>query len=194
MLKYIKDSKGLVLATERKFCEENIEIKLEEDSERNLVPNNIVKGKTILGVEGKVYPLSSFVESGGDMDIKASDLDGASSIRDYAFYANYKLVGIEIPEGVSTIGIWSFYCCDKLSNIVLPSTVESIGHRAFSLNQSSAKTPCSITVKAQIPPRLGNDVFTDRENFTIYVPKGCANTYKKSWSAYANYITETTEA
>lgn len=51
----IKNKDGIKLLTEKKYCTENIEIALDDTSYLYLVPANIKKGVTILGVTGELH-------------------------------------------------------------------------------------------------------------------------------------------
>lgn len=73
-------------------------------------------------------------------EIRASDLDGVTSIRDWAFY-NYslttKLIKIQIPDSVKYIGRSAFDDCEHLENLHLGNSVEHIGERAFAYNDNN---------------------------------------------------------
>lgn len=71
------------------------------------------------------------VVDGSITEITSSDLEGATQIRDYAFYYFYSLTNIEIPDTVTNIGTYSFYNCPNLKNVVLSNTLETIGNNAF---------------------------------------------------------------
>ena len=57
--------------------------------------------------------------------------DGVTTIGDYAFYYNSKMIWVGIPEGVTAIGQGAFFGCSKLENIELPNSLVTIGEEAF---------------------------------------------------------------
>jgi len=63
----------------------------------------------------------------------------ATSIGDYAFYANAGLTSITIPIGVTRIGQGAFWAAADLIDISIPSSVTSIGDYAF-YNMASSTT------------------------------------------------------
>ena len=109
-----------------------------------------------------------------------------TSIADQTFHGSPLLTTIEIPEGVTSIGRIAFSFCASLANVTIPSTVTSIDELAFYGCQSLAE----VTSLATTPPALGGSVFTDIASpATLYVPTGCAPTYKASdWAQYFSTI------
>ena len=70
-----------------------------------------------------------------EIDVKIdipSEIDGyqVTKIGDRAFYDNYSIIGVTIPETVKSIGDYAF-CQTGLSNIIIPDSVTSIGEYAF---------------------------------------------------------------
>lgn len=57
--------------------------------------------------------------------------DGVTTIGDYAFYNNYKLIWVGIPEGVTAIEHGAFFNCSRLENIEFPNSLVTIGEEAF---------------------------------------------------------------
>ena len=112
----------------------------------------------------------------------------AKSIGEYAFWNGTKLTSINIPDGVTSIGQSAFSGCSALTSINIPDGVTSIGQSAFS--GCSALT--SIYCYANTPPTIG--YHSIGEGTTLYVPKGCKESYQSSeWNDYFTNITEMEE-
>jgi hypothetical protein len=114
--------------------------------------------------------LASLVD-GSITEVTARDLEGATSIGDYAFYNCSKLTSIdfgnnsklktigaqafrgctiltniEIPYGLTTIGTYAFRECRNITSIHIPNTVTSIGsafYQCYGLTNISI--PSSVT-------------------------------------------------
>lgn len=74
-------------------------------------------------------------------DVTAGDLEGATKIGDYAFYACSGLTSITIPDSVTAIGGWAFDNCINLGTITLPKSITNVGQWAFKGVGSSKNTP-----------------------------------------------------
>ena len=71
------------------------------------------------------------------------------------------------------IGEYAFFFCTHLTSVAIPNSVTSIGNSAFS--KCSGLT--SVTVLNPIPVIISEDVFSNRINVTLYVPKGSKEAY-----------------
>ncbi len=71
----------------------------------------------------------------------------------------------------------------RLESIVIPAGVTEIGSYAF----SGCYNLSSVTVEAETPPTLGNNVLNG-SNCNIYIPCGTLETYQVAWSNYASRI------
>lgn len=96
-------------------------------------------------------------------EITASDLQGATKIRDYAFYYG-TITSIDIPNSVTSIGIYAFKDCRSLTSVVIPASVASIGNYAFSTCQglTSVEIPDSVA-------SIGTQAFYGCVNLTSVV-------------------------
>ena len=125
------------------------------------------------------------------------------NILDYAFHNCENLTSVVIGDGVTTIGGYAFNYCRGLTSVVIPDSVTSIGNGAFTWCYiltsvvipdsvttigESAFAPCdgltSVTFKSLEPLTYVSSWFNycwRLEN--IYVPYGCAETYKTKWAA-----------
>ena len=57
--------------------------------------------------------------------------NNVTSIGDYAFYGNYEITSITIPDNITSIGWCSFAECGGLTEITIPGSITSIGEGAF---------------------------------------------------------------
>lgn len=110
--------------------------------------------------------------------------NGATSVGSYAFQSCRGLVNVTIPDSVTSIGESAFYGCSGLTNVVIGSGVTIINNFVF----YNCTSLISLTIKATTPPSLGYDVFTNTNDFSIYVLSQCVDTYKKRWPKYASRI------
>lgn len=77
-------------------------------------------------------------------EITASDLQGVTKIRDYAFY-NSPITSITFPSSLVEIGSYAFYGCRNLSGrLIIPEGVTSIGYLSFGMCFPSLYLPTTI--------------------------------------------------
>lgn len=103
--------------------------------------------------------------------------DGVTSIAEGAFRGCTELTNIVIPEGVNTIGASAFRGCTGLTSVSLPSTITSIGNYAFSAFDEVYNLT-TVTVGMTSPVAIASEVFPNRANSILYVPKGSRSAYK----------------
>ena len=139
--------------------------------------------------------------------LTSSSMPNVTSIGSQAFQSCSSLASVSMPS-VTSIGQQAFYGCTSLVLTSLPTYLTSIAQNAFSgctglttITVSdntqdimdNAFNGCSslqsFYISATTPPTLGTGVFDNcHSSFTIYVPDNLVETYKTSWSAYADKI------
>ena len=114
---------------------------------------------------------------------------GVKVLAEGSFRGCAELKNIEIPEGVTTIGASAFRGCTGLESVTLPSTITSIGTYAFSAFDEVYNLT-TVTVGMTAPVTITSNVFPNRANSTLYVPKGCRNAYKATnyWKEFKQII------
>ena len=75
----------------------------------------------------------------------------------------------EVTYSVTSIGKSAFDHCFGFASITIPNSVTSIGEGSF--DGCSGLT--SVVVKRETPVNITSNVFTNRDNATLYVPQGC---------------------
>lgn len=112
-----------------------------------LLPENIIKGVNILGVSGsfdispyenEIYRyknnLWKFSLNGDTVyvykAIEESDLEGLTSLRDYAFAYTY-FYSINLPNTIKKLGVGCFEWCKKLKSVKLSPNITEIPERCF---------------------------------------------------------------
>ncbi len=87
-----------------------------------------------------------------------------TSIKDRAFYQNFKIESITIPSSVKNIGSYAFNNCAYLKNVTINNGVISIGEYAFG--------NCGRLETITIPPslqKLANGVFKNCDISKVYI-------------------------
>lgn len=115
------DKNGVTLKTAGTYVEEDIQVGLSEADQSALVPENIAKDKTILGVTGTL-------ESGGDTSQEDALLEGKlttysnSRIKSvgYRVFYHSTLEEIDLPN-VTSIGSEAFMYAGALTSINIPN-------------------------------------------------------------------------
>ena len=119
----------------------------------------------------------------------------------YEAFAGTKLKEVVLPESLFFIDQRCFAACSELTSVVIPSSVQYIDNSAFVYCNKLA----SVTCKGSNPPELADAYDTDyyifSSDFTLYVPKGCKDTYAATqigemynyWPNYYANIVETSQ-
>lgn len=97
---------------------------------------------------------------------------------------------LTLPNSVTSIGSCAFEACSGFTGILMiGNNVSRIGSQVF--YDCSGFTSVSMT--NIVPPTIGDNVFPNTTPlFTIYVPCGYEDTYKRVWSDYEKYICSAT--
>lgn len=135
----------------------------EKEGSTDLIPVNALADRIgalqIASGENKLIP---FIE-GTSTEITAEDLEGATKVREYAFYNMSSLEVITLPDTITVIGQYAFSGSsqtriNKIANLVLPNSVIRIDDYV-----------CSSCVYLQ------NITFSQNAQFTI-IPSNSFNT------------------
>ncbi len=86
---------------------------------------------SILNGDNSYKELFQQIVGGTVSKLIASDLEGLTEIRSYAFYNCKTLKSVELPESVEAIGVFAFYGCSNLENFTFTSKLNTIGNNAF---------------------------------------------------------------
>lgn len=140
----------------------------------------------------KTYTVNEFdfESTPNELEIKSEiEFDGkkyaVTKIADEVFYDLVSLKNINIPNSITDIGSGAFYNT-LITEITIHNSVTNIGDAVFGNdNTSSLET---LHCERETPPTIGEYAFGNNPNLKIYVPEGCVNAYKSSWTAYANNI------
>ena len=145
------------------------------------------------------------------IEIAISEFEKVTSIGQFAFLQCQKITGELRLKNIETLGTQAFaktninsvdmtgapltkigdYCfkgCTNLKKVTISSDVTEICQGAFDQCENISE----IHILSETPAKVYDSSFTEADNYIIYVPKGCANTYKSAegWSAYADHIQE----
>ena len=103
-----------------------------------------------------------------------------------AFACCTKLSSIIIPNSVASINLDAFCGCSGLNSVDIPQSVTYIGERAF----AECDNLTSVTVRMEVPVSIGESVFSNRTNATLYVPAGCKEAYMAApyWQDFKDIV------
>lgn len=95
------------------------------------------------------------------------------TIDEYAFAGCSSLSTINLPDNLEALGKECFSYCPSIKNVRIPASVNNIGEGVF-LNSNDLET---VTVQNANPADIASNTFANCNNTTLYVPKGCRNSY-----------------
>ena len=105
------------------------------------------------------------------------------------------MTSVKIPPLVTTISRELFSNATQLTKVTLPNTITSIGQNAFYSNSlksivigdkltvldnyafGNCNDLTEVTIKLTSPLSIAENVFPNRTNAILYVPKGCKQAY-----------------
>ena len=87
---------------------------------------------------------------------------------------------------MTSIGNEAFYRCTGLTSVTIPNSVTSFGGSAF----RDCSNLESVTALNPTPVKIDQNIFTNRENATLYVPKGSKDAYKAAnyWKEFMEIV------
>ena len=109
-------------------------------------------------------PLPKIVD-GSITEVTGEDLNGATKIRERAFYKCSQLVSVEIPDGVASIEQYAFGNCTRLSSVVMPNNVIEVGSNAF--NGTDITSLYIQDIEMWCKSTFGNIVIQNGANFFL---------------------------
>lgn len=86
---------------------------------------------TALNGDDSYKQLFQNIVGGTITELKASDLEGITEIRAYAFYNCTSLKRVELPETVETIGSYAFANCMNLEEVITTNNLKTVKEHAF---------------------------------------------------------------
>ncbi len=121
-----------------------------------------------------------------DTLVRNINIEGVSNIYSYTFINCTSLESFIADNSLEEIGVDTFRNCKGLREISLGNRILVLGKQAF----WNCEALQSVICQATTPPMLGNDSVFGRnaEDRKIYVPSASLDTYKNTWSSYANAI------
>ena len=110
--------------------------------------------------------------------------EGFATFGKYSFRSCGALKTVIIPNSVTALSIQVFQSCGNLTTVIIGTGITSIGNNCF----VGCTKLTSLTIKATTPPTLGTTAIPNNTNLKIYVPATSIDSYKASWSSFANKI------
>ena len=95
---------------------------------------------------------------------------------DMSAFESSGLKHIILPASVTWVQSGAFYYCKDLSLVELPENIVYIGARAF----DGCSNLTTVVVKKEHPININDNVFSNRANATLYVPKGSKGYYQEA--------------
>lgn len=89
-----------------------------------------------------------------------------------------------VKDGTTTIREWALYENSKIKTLTIPASVTKLSGDCISATPNLTTIICLGTKPAEFKPNSGtNKVGPSDKIKTLYVPKGCVESYKEKWAA-----------
>lgn len=89
-----------------------------------------------------------------------------------------------VKDGTTMIREWALYENSVIKTLTIPASVTKLSADCISGTPNLTTIKCLGTVPAEFKPNSGtNKVGPSKQIKTLYVPKGCVETYKEKWAA-----------
>ena len=144
-----------------------------------VIPNSVL-------YDGKNYPVTSIADSAFYSNwslIEVTIPNSVTTIGSYAFTGCRGLKTVTIGNSVTTIKSFTFSWCTQMESVTIGEKVESIEDFAF----SHCDNLTAVISKAMTPPQIWAMTFDDYA-MTLYVPAGCKPKYAeaKYWNNFTD--------
>lgn len=127
---------------------------------------NFKYGDPLMSIDRIIYCISDNSQQAVLFDGKYTD------ISDYSIPSS--ITNNDISYSVTSIGEKAFWGYSSLTRVVIPNSVVNIGEAAF----EGCDNLISVVVNNKTPISINANTFTNRENATLFVPKGSISKYK----------------
>lgn len=124
---------------------------------------------TALNGDDSYKQLFQNIVGGTITELKASDLEGITEIRAYAFYNCTSLKRVELPETVETIGSYAFANCMNLEEVITTNNLKTVKEHAF-YNCPNLKTMDFLSIET-----VGTFAFSNTGLEEIRLPANVSN-------------------
>lgn len=91
--------------------------------------------------------------------------DGTKGITKYAFYWQYGLTGVQLPNTVTNIGDYAFFGCELMKEIEIPKSVTEIGEKAIGYLDTDGKKIAGFTIYGT--PGSAAQQYAEENGFTF---------------------------
>lgn len=119
-----------------------------------------------------MYCMFSHCSNLRNMDIGNFNMDNVED-NGYMFFLCEKLQHVKLPSNLRNIDHYMFRSCYDLQEIHIPESITSIGEYAF----DGCNSLMSVKVGFPVPVSISENVFSNRNNATLFVPDNSRNAF-----------------